>query len=67
MEDYFMSDKQDIVPVSLKNESQYQMHNQKTQKKSTVAFQVTKESTTYRVYNGIDKYILYTLLKGLSE
>ncbi|WP_156321413.1 hypothetical protein [Halolactibacillus sp. JCM 19043] len=55
-----MSDKQDIVPVSLKNESQYQMHNQKTQTKSTVAFQVTKESTTYRVYNGIDKYILYT-------
>ncbi|GEN58051.1 hypothetical protein GCM10012290_20960 [Halolactibacillus alkaliphilus] len=58
-----MSDKQDIVPVSLKNESQYQMHNQKTQTKSAVAFQVTKESTTYRVYNGIDKYILYTLLK----
>jgi hypothetical protein len=45
-----MSDKQDIVPVTLKSESQQQMHNQKTQTKSTVAFQVTKESTTYRIY-----------------
>jgi len=67
MEDNFMTNKQDIVPVTLKSEPQHQMNNQKTQTKSTVAFQVTKESTTYRVYNGIDKYILYTLLKGLSE
>ena len=44
-----MSNKQDIVPVTLKSESQHQMNNQKTQTKSTVAFQVTKESTTYRV------------------
>ena len=62
-----MSNKQDIIPVTLKSESKHQMNNQKTQTKSMVAFQVTKGSTTYRVYNGIDKYILYTLLKGLSE
>lgn len=67
MEDYFMSNTQDIVPVTLKRDSQSRIPHQKTQMKSTVAFQVTKESTTYRVYNGIDKYILYTLLKELSE
>jgi hypothetical protein len=67
MEDNFMANKQDIVPITLKSESQHQMNNQITQTKSTVAFQVTKKPTNYRVYNGIDQYILYTLLKGLSE
>ncbi|SFP79999.1 hypothetical protein SAMN05421839_1713 [Halolactibacillus halophilus] len=39
-----MTNKQDIVPVTLKSESQHQMNNKKTQTKSTVAFQVTKGS-----------------------
>ena len=37
-----MTNKQDIVPITLKSESQHQMNNKKTQTKSTVAFQVTK-------------------------
>lgn len=62
-----MSNKQDIVPVTLKKELRYRENTQKIQSKPAVAFQVTKGSLTYRVYNGIDKYILYTLLKELSE
>jgi len=67
MEDNFMANKQDIVSVTLKSELKHQINNKEAQTKSTVAFQVMKESATYRIYNGIDKYILYTLLKGLSE
>lgn len=36
-----MSNKQDIVPVTLKSESQHQMNNQKTQTKSTVGREKT--------------------------
>ncbi|WP_146876982.1 hypothetical protein, partial [Halolactibacillus alkaliphilus] len=60
-----MSDKQDIVPVTLKRDSQSRIPHQKTQMKSTVAFQVTKESTTYRVYPGFP--IIYNEGIGISR
>ncbi|MCZ0704624.1 hypothetical protein J2T56_003198 [Natronobacillus azotifigens] len=62
-----MKNKQDIVPVHLSDAPAYPNKNQKSQTKPTVAFQCTKKETTYRVYNGVDKFILYTLLKELNE
>ncbi|GEN58090.1 hypothetical protein GCM10012290_25750 [Halolactibacillus alkaliphilus] len=57
-----MTNKQDIVPVTLKSKSQHQMNNQKTQTKSTVAFQVSKESTTLNIalkmYQACDLFYL---------
>ena len=62
-----MERKQDIVPIRL--EQTTENHRDTSQSKSKVAFQLidSEKNQTIRVYNGIDKYILYTLLKGLSE
>lgn len=62
-----MERKQDIVPIRL--EQPTEKHGTNSQPNSKVAFQLTdsEKNRTIRVYNGIDKYILYTLLKGLSE
>lgn len=62
-----MERKQDIVPVRL--EQTTENHGTTSQPKPKVAFQLTdsEKNRTIRVYNGIDKYILYTLLKGLNE
>lgn len=60
-----MKPRQEIVPVHVSRSNQ--SHNPNSQPK--VAFQMShlEKNPTFRVYNGIDKYILYTLLKGLSE
>lgn len=62
-----MERKQDIVPVRLDQTTEN--HRTISQSKPKVAFQLTnsEKNQTIRVYNGIDKYILYTLLKGLNE
>lgn len=62
-----MEPKQAIVPVRL--DQPEQQHGDSSESKAKVAFQLTDSTKhiTVQVYNGIDKYILYTLLKGLSE
>lgn len=62
-----MKPRQEIVPVHVSHSNQ--SNNPNSQSKPKVAFQMShsEKNLTFRVYNGIDKYILYTLLKGLSE
>lgn len=60
-----MKPKQAIVPVRLDPSEQYRGDSSV----SKAAYQLTDSTKqiTVQVYNGIDKYILNTLLKGLSE
>jgi hypothetical protein len=53
----------EIVPIQLAPTGP----NLQAKKKSTVAAELTVGETKVTIHNGIDKYILYTLLKEIPK
>lgn len=58
---------QPIIPVQLLEQENHQTTRPQTPSKNKLAARIQFADTEVRIYNDIDKYILYALLKELKK